>query len=87
LGDIFGGQFSQPHLRFAVIHIVSMPLTFGGLISQINGAWDIGDLPLGQPHYRKTKLDSGQNRPRGGFSQEDQTDCRFALSKRYVWKD
>jgi hypothetical protein len=39
LDDIFGGQFSQPHLRFAVTDIVSVPLTFGGLISQIDGAW------------------------------------------------
>jgi hypothetical protein len=28
---------------------------------------DIGDLPVGQPYYRKTKLVSAQNRPRGGF--------------------
>ena len=38
LGDIFGGQFSQARLRFAVANILSVALTFGGLISQIDGA-------------------------------------------------
>jgi hypothetical protein len=38
LGNIFGGQFSQRCLRFDVTNIVGMPFTFGGLISQIDGA-------------------------------------------------
>jgi hypothetical protein len=35
-------NFRSPHLRFAVTHIVSVPLTFGSLISQIDGAWGHG---------------------------------------------
>ena len=36
LGDIFGGQFSQPHLRFVVTNILGVPLTPAGLISQVD---------------------------------------------------
>jgi hypothetical protein len=37
--DILIGQFSQLYLRFGVDDILSVPPAFGGLISQINGAW------------------------------------------------
>jgi hypothetical protein len=42
LRNIFGGQFAQVYLRFAVANIFGVPLTFGGLISQIDGAWRHG---------------------------------------------
>jgi hypothetical protein len=36
--DISGGQFSQRYFRFVITNI-GVPLTFGRLISQIEGAW------------------------------------------------
>jgi hypothetical protein len=53
-GDISGGQFSQRYLRFVVTNILGVPLTFGSLISQMDGAWGHWQiLTVGQPHYRK----------------------------------
>jgi hypothetical protein len=36
---ICGGQGAQLFLRFGIIHLGSMPATFGGLISQKSGAF------------------------------------------------
>jgi hypothetical protein len=38
-GEILGGQFSQRYLRLVITDIRRVPLTFGSLISQIDGAW------------------------------------------------
>jgi len=53
-GDISGRHFSQRYFRFVITDILGVPLTVGGLISQIDGArghWRT--LPVGQPDYRK----------------------------------
>jgi hypothetical protein len=46
LHNIFGGQFAQVYLRFAVANIFGVPLTFGGLISQVDRAWRHGAFLL-----------------------------------------